>query len=65
MKVSELKTKSAEELYKELHSLLKEQFSLRMQKGMGETPRSHQFKEVRRNIARIRTILTDKAREES
>lgn len=60
MKFEELRAKSVENLQKELHTLLKEQFSLRMQKGLGETPRSHNFKVVRRNVARIKTVLTEK-----
>jgi large subunit ribosomal protein L29 len=63
MKFSELKEKSVTELEKELHALLKEQFSLRMQKGLGEAPRTNNFKVVRRNIARIKTILNEKSRE--
>ena len=63
MKFIELKEKNITELRKELHALLKEQFSLRVQKGLGETPRSHNFRVVRRNIARIKTILNEKAKE--
>ncbi|MCK4608634.1 MAG: 50S ribosomal protein L29 [Gammaproteobacteria bacterium] len=63
MKLSELKIKSITALKEELHALLKEQFSLRMQKGSGETPRTHSFRVVRRNIARIKTILNEKGRE--
>ncbi len=62
MKFAELKTKSVAELQQELHSLLKEIFSLRMQKGMGETPKTHNFKVARRNIARIKTIITEKTK---
>lgn len=60
MKFKELRAKSVDELYKEQKALLKEQFSLRMQKGLGETPRTHTFKELRKNIARIKTVLTEK-----
>lgn len=63
MKYSELKAKSTEELQKELHALLKERFNLRMQRSLGEAPRPHSFKVVQRNIARIKTILNEKARE--
>ncbi len=62
MKFAELKTKSVAELRQELHALLKEAFSLRMQKGMGETPKTHDFRVVRRNIARIQTIMTEKTK---
>lgn len=47
-------------LRKELLDLMKEQFSLRMQKGMSEIPRPHLYKQVRRNIARVKTILKEK-----
>ena len=60
MKVSELRTKSVEELTKELESLAKEQFSLRMQQGGGQPPKSHLIRKVRLNIARIKTILNEK-----
>lgn len=60
MKFEELRAKNIDELQQELHTLLKERFSLRMQKGLGETPRTHSFKEVRRNIARVKTVLTEK-----
>jgi large subunit ribosomal protein L29 len=62
MKAADLKNKTVEELKQELTSLLQEQFNLRMQKGLQEAPRPHNFKNVRRNIARIRTILNTKER---
>lgn len=63
MKTSELRAKTLDELNAELEALLKEQFNLRMQKGLGEAPRSHTFKNVRRNIAQIKTIISEKKRE--
>ena len=60
MKASDLRAKSAEELRKELEGLLREQFNLRMQRGGGEMTKPHLFKEVRRNIARVETILNEK-----
>ncbi|OGT46715.1 MAG: 50S ribosomal protein L29 [Gammaproteobacteria bacterium RIFCSPHIGHO2_12_FULL_41_20] len=57
MKVSELRDKSVSELNSELLSLLKEQFNLRLQKGLGQPPKVGLFKKVRRNIARVKTIL--------
>lgn len=60
MIVEDIRKKSNDELKKELAELLREQFNLRMQRGLGETPRPHQFKQVRRNIARIETILNEK-----
>ena len=61
MKASELRDKSRDELNKELMDLLREQFNLRMQKGSDQGVRPHQFEEVRRNIARVKTILNEKA----
>jgi len=61
MKASELQNKSTDELNKELTDLLREQFNLRMQKGTGQLARPHQMKLVRRNIARIKTVLRQKA----
>lgn len=60
MNATELRSKSIEELTKELLALLKEQFNLRMQKGIGQPPKSHLFKKVRLEIARIKTILKEK-----
>jgi large subunit ribosomal protein L29 len=60
MKVTELREKSSEELNQELIALLKERFSLRMQKGAGQSPKSHLFKKVKVSIARIKTILKQK-----
>jgi len=61
MKASELRDKSVDELNKELMELLREQFNLRMQKGTGQLARPHQMKDVRRNIARVKTVLREKA----
>ncbi len=61
MKASELREKSVEELKQELLNLTREKFNLRMQKGTGQLARPHQLKAVRRNIARIKTILNEKA----
>ena len=60
MKAEALRDKSVDELNKQLADLYREQFNLRMQKGMGEMPRSHIFKQVRRAIARIKTIIQQK-----
>ncbi len=61
MKTSELNSKSVEELNKELLSLLKEQFNLRMRKATGQLNQTHLLKEVRKNIARIKTVVSQKA----
>ena len=60
MKTSELRQKSIEELKKERLELLREQFNLRMQRATGQLSKPHLFKQVRRNIARINTILNEK-----
>ena len=62
MKTSELRGKSVDELNKELHDLLREQFNLRMQRGTGQLSRPDQMQKVRRSIARVKTILNEKAR---
>jgi len=61
MKASELREKSVEELNTELLSTLEEQFKLRMQSASGQETQSHLFKQARRNVARIKTILNEKA----
>jgi large subunit ribosomal protein L29 len=59
---ADIRNKSADELQAELIDLLREQFNLRMQQGSGQEPRPHQFKQVRRDIARIKTVLNEKQR---
>ncbi len=65
MKASELREKSVGELRKELQDNLKEQFNLRMQKGSGQLSRPDRVKSVRRNIARINTIMNEKKRQDN
>ena len=60
MKASEMRQKSVEELKNELLASLKEQFNLRMQKGAGQLAKPILLNNVRRTIARIKTILTQK-----
>ncbi len=62
MNASDLRAKSADELKLELDGLLKEPFNLRMQQGSGQLTRPDQVKKVRRDIARIKTVLNEKAR---
>lgn len=62
MKANELRGKTVAELKQELLGLLREQFNLRMQKGTGQLARPDQVKKVRRNIARVKTILNEKAK---
>ncbi|MDR2451391.1 MAG: 50S ribosomal protein L29 [Candidatus Accumulibacter sp.] len=61
MKASELRTKSVDELNKELLDLLKAQFGLRMQKATQQLNNLSQIGKVRRDIARVRTLLREKA----
>jgi large subunit ribosomal protein L29 len=61
MKASELRTKSTEEIRIEIESLLKAQFGLRMQKATQQLTNNSQFRKIRRDIARARTLLTEKA----
>ena len=61
MKATELKEKNVEELNAELLNLLREQFNLRMQYSTGQLEKTDQLRKVRRNIARVKTILTEKA----
>lgn len=61
MKASELRSKDATELTTELESLLKAQFNLRMQRATQQLSNTSQIGKVRRDIARVRTILTENA----
>ncbi len=61
MKANELREKSVDDLNKELLELTREKFNLRMQTATGQMNRTHQLKSVRRNIARVKTILNEKA----
>lgn len=60
MKANELRNKSVDELNGELIALFKEQFNLRIQRGVGQTVQSHLFGKIKKNIARIKTILREK-----
>mgnify|MGYP000222877937 CR=1 FL=1 len=62
MDAKELRSKSDQELRDELNALLKEQFNLRMQKAIGQAARNDQFSKVRKNIARVKTVMTEKQR---
>ncbi len=61
MKASELRSKDTTELSKELESLLRAQFSLRMQRATQQLSNTSQLLKVRRDIARVRTVMTEKA----
>ena len=60
MKATELKEKSVEELKQEQLNLLEQQFKLRMKKASGQLSRTHELGQVRRDIARVKTVLREK-----
>jgi len=61
MNATELRGQSAEELQQALLDLLKDQFNLRMQKATGQLAQNHMLGQVRRDIARVKTVLNEKA----
>ena len=65
MDAKELRSKTSAELNDELFKLRKEQFALRLQRATGQTPKPDQFGKVRRNIARVKTVLRQARTEKS
>jgi len=63
MNAQDLRKKQEGELREELSELLKEQFNLRMQRGIGQLATPHDLRRVRRDIARLRTVLNEKKNE--
>ena len=61
MKVSELRERSGDDLQKELEALLRAQFGLRMQVATQQLSNTSQLKKTKRDIARVRTIMREKA----
>lgn len=61
MKASELRDKSVDELNEELLKVREEQFRLRMQDATGQLGQTHLLKQAQRDVARIKTVLTQKA----
>ena len=61
MKVQELRDKSVDELTAEAQKALADQFKLRIQKATGQLTQTHLLKQSRRDIARIKTVLSQKA----
>lgn len=61
MKVSELREKSATELQESLVGEFEKQFKMRMKRATGQHEQTHEMKQVRRNIARIKTVLNQTA----
>jgi large subunit ribosomal protein L29 len=62
MKTSELRGKNGDDLKKELESLLRAQFGLRMQVATQQLANTSQLKKVKRDIARVRTIMKEKTK---
>ncbi|MDH4192458.1 MAG: 50S ribosomal protein L29 [Betaproteobacteria bacterium] len=60
MNASELRAKTGDDLQKELESLLRAQFGLRMQKATQQLSNTSQIKKVRRDIARVHTVMKEK-----
>ena len=63
MKASDVRVKTQDQLNDELASLKKEQFNLRFQKATGQLEKSSRINEVRKDIARVKTIARQKAAE--
>ena len=61
MKATELRDKTAQQLNEQLLGLLRDQFNLRMQKATGQLGQSHLLKQVKRDIARAKTVLNQQA----
>ena len=59
MKAADLREKSVKDLQDELIALRKEQFNLRMQQATGQLAQTSQLNKVRRNIARVKTVITE------
>ena len=64
MKIDDLKTKSEDELKVELNSLKKEVFNLRFQQATGQLENTARVRQVRRSVARVKTILSGKSTQE-
>lgn len=62
MKASELREKSVDELKEELYSVSKELFGLTMQRASGELQKTDLLKKLRRQIARLKTVIAEKSR---
>ena len=60
--IEDFRARSADELGTELAKLKKEQFNLRFQRANGQLEKTNRIREVRKNVARIRTVLTEQRR---
>ena len=65
MNAQDLREKNESELREELSGLLREQFNLRMQRGIGQLSTPHELRRVRKDIARVKTVLTEKSKGEA
>ena len=65
MKVADLRSKSSDQLRDQLKQLKKEQFNLRFQQATGQLEKTARVKEVRREIARVKTLLAEQAKTEA
>ena len=65
MKITDLRSKSADQLQAQLVQLKKEQFNLRFQQATGQLEKTARVKEVRRDIARVKTLLAEQAKAEA
>lgn len=65
MKTADLRSKSADQLQAQLVQLKKEQFNLRFQQATGQLEKTARVKEVRRDIARVKTLLSQQAKAEA
>jgi large subunit ribosomal protein L29 len=64
MKASQIRGMSREEIDKELIDLRREQFNLRMQLATGQGVRTHEFGRIRKDIARLKTVLREREKQE-
>ena len=65
MKVADMRSKSPDQLRAQLTQLKKEQFNLRFQQATGQLEKTARVKEVRRDIARVKTLLAEQAKTEA
>ena len=65
MKVADLRSKSSDQLRDQLTQLKKEQFNLRFQQATGQLEKTARVKEVRRDIARVKTLLAEQVKTEA
>jgi large subunit ribosomal protein L29 len=62
MDANEIRKKTDKQLRDEVVALRKEQFNLRMQHAAGQMPRGHQIRNVRKDIARLKTVLSERVK---